>query len=197
MILYKIGEIVYKNKTNLIFENKGDGYIVNVANIDRFEVGSKCKIYLYEYNTEFYRNIYGFKDFKERLLFTDLITVEKIGPKVAMNILEKGWEFVANLIVNDNWQELSKINFVSEKTAKFICVELKNKWSKLLDPSIKKDTKEIQNINELSSTLDTLGFKKNQIEFAIKNIKEQKDLDKMIEESITLIANNKDATFRT
>ncbi|WAM09077.1 hypothetical protein ONA03_01785 [Mycoplasmopsis cynos] len=53
MILYKIGEIVYKNKNNIIFENKGDGYIVNVANVDRFEVGAKCKIFLYEYNTSF------------------------------------------------------------------------------------------------------------------------------------------------
>ncbi|UWV81792.1 Holliday junction branch migration protein RuvA [Mycoplasmopsis cynos] len=189
-------EIVYKNKNNIIFENKGDGYIVNVANVDRFEVGAKCKIFLYEYNTEFYKNIYGFKDFKERLLFTDLITIDKIGPRVAMIILEKGWELVANYIINDSWRELSKINFVSEKTAKFICVELKNKWTKLIDNNAKKDSKDLNNISELSSTLSTLGFKKNQIDFAIKNVKEQKDLDKMIEESISLIA-NKDATYRT
>ncbi|WAM06750.1 hypothetical protein ONA23_00525 [Mycoplasmopsis cynos] len=45
MILYKIGEIVYKNKNNIIFENKGDGYIVNVANVDRFEVGANAKYF--------------------------------------------------------------------------------------------------------------------------------------------------------
>ncbi|WAM03426.1 hypothetical protein ONA22_07110 [Mycoplasmopsis cynos] len=117
--------------------------------------------------------------------------------RVAMIILEKGWELVANYIINDNWRELSKINFVSEKTAKFICVELKNKWTKLIDNNAKKDSKDLNNISELSSTLSTLGFKKNQIDFAIKNVKEQKDLDKMIEESISLIANNKDATYRT
>ncbi|UWV80914.1 RuvA C-terminal domain-containing protein [Mycoplasmopsis cynos] len=76
-------------------------------------------------------------------------------------------------------------------------MELKNKWTKLIDNNAKKDSKDLNNISELSSTLSTLGFKKNQIDFAIKNVKEQKDLDKMIEESISLIANNKDATYRT
>ncbi|UWV92044.1 RuvA C-terminal domain-containing protein [Mycoplasmopsis cynos] len=75
-------------------------------------------------------------------------------------------------------------------------MELKNKWTKLIDNNAKKDSKDLNNISELSSTLSTLGFKKNQID-AIKNVKEQKDLDKMIEESISLIANNKDATYRT
>ncbi|AKF41143.1 Holliday junction DNA helicase RuvA [Mycoplasmopsis canis UFG4] len=198
MILYKIGEIVYKNKTNIIFENKGDGYIVNVPDIKRFEVGMKCKIYLYEQNTEFYKNTYGFKEFKERLLFTDLITVEKVGPKIAMIILDQGWEKIAKLIITENWKELSKINFVSEKTAKYICVELKNKWSKLMEIDVKKEDLKISKLNDLTQTLSSLGFKKNQIDYALENIKENNDFDKMIEESITLIANNKnETTIRT
>lgn len=196
MILYKIGEIVFKNKTSIIFENKGDGYIVNVANINRFEVGTKCKIYLYEQNTEFYKNIYGFKDFKERLLFTDLITVEKVGPKIAMTILEKGWEVVAHNIATDNWAELAKINFVSEKTARYICVELKSKWSKLIDLSKEKRT-EVNNLTDLTNTLSSLGFKRNQIEYALANITEKTDLDKMVEESINLITTNSESHLRT
>ncbi|WP_426461041.1 Holliday junction branch migration protein RuvA [Mycoplasma hafezii] len=192
MVLYKIGEIVYKNKSNLILESGGTGYIVNVPNDARFEVGQKLKIYLYEYKTEYLTNTYGFKDFKERLLFIDLIGIDKIGPRIALNILDVGWETVAQYIATENWVELSHFNFVSEKTAKLICVELKNKWAKLCSNINKKDipNNSISKFKELSKTLATLGFKKHQIDLALSKVQETNDLDAMVEESIQIIASS-------
>ncbi|TDV23263.1 Holliday junction DNA helicase subunit RuvA [Mycoplasmopsis mustelae] len=196
MILYKIGEIVHKNKNNLIFESRGDGHIVTVPNINRFEIGQKLKIYIYEHATDYLHNFYGFKEFKERVLFMDLINVDKIGPKIAILMLDKGWELIARYIAENNYLELAKCQFVSEKTARLICVELTEKWKKMIDKVIVSNSENTSILTELSSTLQSLGFKKKQIEYALINLKERKDLDKMIEESIVLITSVKDGEIR-
>ncbi|VEU58826.1 Holliday junction branch migration protein RuvA [Mycoplasmopsis gallinacea] len=188
MILYKIGEIVYKNFNNLILENKGEGHIVNVANESRYNVGQKIKLYLYDYRTDYLCNTYGFKDFKERLLFVDLIAIDKVGPKIAMAILDKGWELVASWIAEDKWSDLATINFVSEKVAKNICNELQRKWAKITSNISKKTKEDLNNISEVSKTLETLGFKKKQIEYALENLKTKTNIDQMVEDSIKIIA---------
>ncbi|MGV2392439.1 UNVERIFIED_CONTAM: hypothetical protein O8I53_05340 [Campylobacter lari] len=90
MILYRIGEIVYKNNSNIIFESQGVGYSLLLPKNDRVEKEQKLKLYLYEIRNEYLQATYAFKDFKERLLFIDLIKISGIGPKVAFNILDIG-----------------------------------------------------------------------------------------------------------
>ncbi|VEU76107.1 Holliday junction branch migration protein RuvA [Mycoplasmopsis columboralis] len=191
MLLYKIGEIVYKNNNNLILECKGEGHIVVISNESRYQVHDKIKMFFYEYNSEYNRTTYGFKDFKERLLFIDLISIDKIGPKIAMNILDKGWEYIAELISQENWQEISKIPFVNEKTARFLCVELSNKWTKIINKNKSQShTSNFSNIKQLTDTLNTLGFKKKQIDYAVSRVDLSKDLEQIIEDSIEIIAKN-------
>lgn len=196
MILYKFGEIVYKNKNNLILESYGTGYLVNVAQEHRFTIGQKMKLFLYEYKTDYYQNTYGFKDFKERLLFIDLLTIDKVGPKIAINLLEKGWLEVATSIVSEEWQTLASCPFVTDKTARLICVELKEKWSKLIQVKAETQAKQ-NNLNELNLTLATLGFKKHQIDLAMQKIKETDNLEKMIEDSIQIIADEQQKNVQT
>ncbi|UUM19633.1 MULTISPECIES: Holliday junction branch migration protein RuvA [unclassified Mycoplasma] len=190
MLLYKLGEIVYKKNNNLILESKSEGHIVVVSNESRYQVHDKIKMYFYEYNTEYNKTTYGFKDFKERLLFIDLISIDKIGPKIAMNILDKGWEYVAELISQENWQEIAKFPFISEKTARFLCVELANKWTKIMNKQIKDNSATQSQLKQLSETLNTLGFKKKQIDFAVTKVDTSKTLEEMIEQSIEIIATN-------
>ncbi|MHA0272573.1 Holliday junction branch migration protein RuvA [Mycoplasma sp. 48589B] len=190
MKLYIFGEIVYKNKGSIILESRSEGYLMNVPNDSRFEVGQKAKIYLYTHRTDYTECTYGFKDFKERLLFMDLITVEKVGPKIAMILLDRGWEYIARLIANENYQELSSIQFISEKLANIICVQLSEKWSKIITNADNKKAEKLQTREELNKTLQQLGFNKSQIDLALKKIKLSDDLDHMIEESIKLIAND-------
>ncbi|MFV8401422.1 Holliday junction branch migration protein RuvA [Mycoplasma sp. 005V] len=188
MKLYIIGEIVYKNKNNIILESRSEGFLMTVPDEGRYEVGQKTKIYLYEHKTEYSECTYAFKDFKERLLFIDLLTVEKIGPKIAMILLDKGWEYIARLIANNNYQELSSIQFINEKLANIICVQLSEKWSKIINNADNRKAEKLQQREELNKTLQQLGFQKSQIEMAIKKVKPANDLDAMIEESIKLIA---------
>ncbi|MFV9451801.1 Holliday junction branch migration protein RuvA [Mycoplasma sp. 4463] len=196
MKLYSIGEIVYKNKSNIILESKGDGYIVTVADDKRWEVGQKTKLYLFEYRTDYMTHTYGFKEFKERLLFIDLIGIEKVGAKIAMSILEKGWEYVAHLIVDHKTEELASIPFVTERMANLICFELGNKWAKILTNGDAKKAEKLQLKDELYKSLLILGFTKGQIESAVKNVKLNQSLEDMVEESIKFIATQKDEDNR-
>ncbi|WP_369027528.1 Holliday junction branch migration protein RuvA [Mycoplasmopsis synoviae] len=197
MTLYKIGEIVYKNNNNIILESKGEGNLVTICDNSRYSKGEKLKLYLYEVKNDYIQQTYGFKTFKERLFFTDLISIDKIGPKTAMLILDQNWELVANLIAEGDWKEISKINYISDKSAKLICVELKDKWAKIIQNKEVKKFDDITNIKELKQTLNKLGFKASDIDYAVNNISSTKELDLMVEESINLITTQMHANNQT
>lgn len=191
MTLYKIGEIVYKKNKNIILESYGTGYLINIANPDRYEVNTKLKLYLMyiynDYNHSF--QIYGFKDFMERALFNDLINTNGIGPKIAINILDKGWKNIAALIGSDDIKELSKLAHVNEKMAKNLVISYHEKWAKINGRDLQGNVKKASNLSDLSQSLKMLGFKEKQISYALSKVDNTDKLEDMIEKSIQLIAN--------
>lgn len=195
MILYRIGELIYKNNNNIVFESQGIGYSIIVPDIKRFENNTKMKLYIVELKNDYYQATYGFKDFKERLLFVDLIAINGVGPRVAFNILNNGWENASSLIALNNYEELVKIPYLNPKIAKNIIIELQDKWKKILNLTEKEIDKNINNpnFNEIKETLKMLGFKNNQIEYALKQVKVSSNIEKMVESAIKIIANSKNA----
>ncbi|EFF41439.1 Holliday junction branch migration protein RuvA [Mycoplasmopsis alligatoris] len=191
MTIYKIGEIVYKKNKNIILESYGSGFWIQVANQERFEVNSKVKLYLADIFSDFTKSFstYGFKDYMERVLFFDLINVNGIGAKIAMNILENGWQTVADLIVEGSVETLTKLNAVNEKIAKNLILTYQDKWLKIRGAANSKETsKNTINLNELGNSLKVLGFKEKQISYALSKIKVTDHLEDMVEQSIKIIA---------
>ena len=82
-----VGKVISKSKQNLIFESNYTGYIIHVSNVDKFETDKFQKIFIYEHKNEYSHSYFGFKEFKERILFEDLISIPGIGPKTALSIL--------------------------------------------------------------------------------------------------------------
>ncbi|QDY87928.1 Holliday junction branch migration protein RuvA [Mycoplasma anserisalpingitidis] len=190
MILYKIGEIMHINAQNIIFESKGDGYSLIVPNSGRFSNNQKVKLFIYEYKSDYSTQTYAFKDYMERVLFVDLISLTGIGPRIAMNLLDNDWEKIANYIALSDPESLSKIPYVQEKQAKLIVVNLQSKWNKILlkNKDITKSTNEISNINDVVSSLKIMGFKEKQINEAISKIDNKGNVEEMIQKSIELIS---------
>ncbi|QDY88494.1 Holliday junction branch migration protein RuvA [Mycoplasma anserisalpingitidis] len=190
MILYKIGEIMHINAQNIIFESKGDGYSLIVPNSARFSANQKVKLFIYEYKSDYSAQTYAFKDYMERVLFVDLISLTGIGPRIAMNLLDNDWEKIANYIALSDVESLSKIPYVQDKQAKLIVVNLQNKWNKILlkNKDITKNTNEISNINDVVSSLKIMGFKEKQINEAISKIENKGDVEEMIQKSIEFIS---------
>lgn len=190
MILYRIGEIMHINAQNIIFESRGEGYSLIVPNSSRFNNNQKVKLFIYEYKNDYNTQTYAFKDYMERVLFVDLISLTGIGPRIAMNLLDNDWERIANYIALSDVESLSKIPYVQDKQAKLIVVNLQNKWSKILikNKELAKDSNEINNLNDVVTSLKIMGFKEKQINEAIGKIENKGNVEEMIQKSIEFIS---------
>lgn len=190
MILYRIGEIMHINAQNIIFESRGEGYSLIVPNSSRFNNNQKVKLFIYEYKNDYNTQTYAFKDYMERVLFVDLISLTGIGPRIAMNLLDNDWERIANYIALSYVESLSKIPYVQDKQAKLIVVNLQNKWSKILikNKELAKDSNEINNLNDVVTSLKIMGFKEKQINEAIGKIENKGNVEEMIQKSIEFIS---------
>ncbi|WP_051622786.1 Holliday junction branch migration protein RuvA [Mycoplasmopsis primatum] len=131
MLIYRVGRIIQidKSKSKVFFESNDTGYEFIVPNIDYFQAGKQYILYLYEIKTEYYCITYAFKEYKERLLFIDLLSVNGIGPSTAFAILNSnGYEKVLKLICKADINGLSKLPYMNGKRADAIVDDLSRKW---------------------------------------------------------------------
>ena len=193
MNLYFFGQIVFIGKTYIIFEKEHTGKIIYVANPEQFTKHTKTKLYVYEYENEYTKSTYGFESFKARVLFENLISISGIGPRTAINILKKGTNNIIEILTAQDANELAKCPSIGLKTANQIIFELKSKYVPK-EQSGQKETNEQKTSNKLvfenvSSSLKILGFKKHQIDFALKTLEYDKSVEIMVERAIKIIAN--------
>ncbi|MBR4025325.1 MAG: Holliday junction branch migration protein RuvA [Mycoplasmataceae bacterium] len=182
-MIYKLGKIIAKTKTNLIFESNYTGFAINVANVDKYEIDKFQKIFIYEYENDYGKAYYGFKEFKERIFFEDLLSIQGIGPKTAMSILASNWKEVMKLIAEGNFDQIAKIPYVGLRTARQIIFDFQKKYNFMLN-------KEGQSKNKLEvfQTLKSLGFNKNQIDLVANKLEDTNDIEKMVEKAIEIIS---------
>lgn len=198
MEIYKIGKISYIGKNYLILEANFSGWKVNIAQPFRFITGENRRIYIYQHNNEYSNTLYGFDTLKEKILFEDLLTLQGIGPKTALNILENDWEKIALHISAGDEEALSYLNHITPKIARQIVFNFENKYKFLMkkdNVEYVEESKKIKQTSEVSNTLKTLGFKENQIDFAMSKIEISPNIENMIEEAIKVISNERE--FRT
>ena len=190
MHLYKIGKVISIGKIYIIFETNYTGNIIYVPNPKRFEKHKSkiIKIYIYIYSSEYTQATYGFETFGQRILFEDLISVNGIGPKTALNILKEGYQNIVQLIQEGDAKALASFPYLGIKSANQLIFELKSKYGNVvLSNTNKKNVPSTEIINPLK----TLGFSKKQIDFAITKLTKRESIEKMIEEAIRIISNVK------
>lgn len=183
-MLYILGKLIAKTKNFLIFESNYIGYLIKVSNVDKYEIDKFQKIFVYEYKNDYEKNYYGFKEFKERMFFEDLISIQGIGPKTALSIMAVGWKEVINKIIEGNFNDLAKIPYVGIRTARQIVFDFQKKYKNIF----KNKPESNKNKMEVFKTLKTLGFNEKQIEFVSNKLEEDTDIDIMVEKAIELIS---------
>lgn len=183
-MLYKLGKIVSIAKNYFLLESNYTGYVVYAPEIERFELDKFQKIFMYHHKNDYLDVYYGFKEFKERLFFEDLLSIQGIGPKTGIAILNEGWKNALDLIAGGDWEQLSKMPHLGQRSAKQLIFEFQSKYNTILskNPSNK-------NQNDLMNTLKTLGFTKNQITYALCQVDENEDIENMVEQAIKVISN--------
>lgn len=188
MYQYIIGNIEEISEDYIVIENNGIGYIVYTSKNSIMDIGqntTKRKILTHLIVREDVMSLYGFTTNEELKMFKLLITVTKIGPKVAIGLLSTlSPSNIKISIISGDTNALSRAPGIGKKTAQRIILELKDKvddniiYEEGIDDSIPLDETE-----EVVVALSSLGYTRNEIFKVLSSIDTQ---DKRTEEIIKL-----------
>lgn len=176
--------LLSKQATSVIVDVGGVGYDVAIplsTFYDLGEVGEPVQLRVYTHVREDALQLYGFKTARERELFLQLISVNGVGPALAIKLLSgmNADEMIASIRTN-NLVRLVAIPGVGRKTAERLVVDLRDKIAALSSPALEEEfaakaavegvptTTEAMR-NDAMSALANLGYQKAAVEKAVKN----------------------------
>ena len=180
------GGVGYKLTTSLITSQ-------NLCN----KLGQKVKLFTHLAIREDGIELFGFESNEERACFNLLISVSGVGPKAAISILSMMPPDRFSLAVcTEDTKFISKTPGIGPKTAARIVLELKDKISKetmTTSPSLNanttaKSTTMSKNLSEACEALTVLGYDKNTILSAIKDIDPATDVGLIIKTALKKLA---------
>lgn len=129
MIGFITGRVDHIGTNFCLVDTQGVGYriFLNTGDLSRIQVDQKVKIYTYLSVREDALQLFGFLSYDAYSLFTQLITVSGIGPKVAQGILSAAKVDAFYLAVkNRDLKFLTKLPGIGKKTAERLLLELKD-----------------------------------------------------------------------
>lgn len=189
MLAYLKGQVIKKTNKGIIINTGNIGYLtyLNTSLLSEIEEFSQIELFIHSHIKEDAFELYGFTNYKSLQFFTQLININGIGPKVALEILNIPISKIKGAILNNDETFLCEIPGIGKKTAKRIILELKEKiedgdLETLQYRSLSKETH-----NEALEALIKLGYQKHEIVRVIKDIPEE---IKETEEIITFFLRN-------
>ena len=170
MIAYLQGKILQKNKQSIILLTGQIGYEVFVSKlrIEELAKGKNIELFIYTKVREDEITLFGFETIEQIDFFKDLISVNGIGPKIALEILSNNIDQTKNAIMLENTAFLSKIPGIGKKTAERIIVELKNKVQPGELSALPEDLE--TKFEEVLGALSNLGYQRGEIFKILKNL---------------------------
>lgn len=133
------------------------------------DIGSKANLFTHFVMREDAVALYGFATIEEKRLFLLLLTISKIGPKLALAILSAmdAKKFM-NAVVTGDTGLISTIPGIGKKSAERIIVELKDKFGQIA--SAAGDASATGNTEDIVSALTNLGYSRNDCQKAVNKI---------------------------
>jgi Holliday junction DNA helicase RuvA len=114
----------------VIIDVRGVGYGLQVTTEDmgRLASGQTAKLYVYEHIREQAHDLYGFVALDTKQLFMQLLDVNGVGPRMALNILSIGTSSEVRVaIAGGDTKFISQAQGVGKRVAERVVVELKDK----------------------------------------------------------------------
>ena len=187
-------------KINRIDDNMISVNVHNVAyevfcslnSIDDLVGDGEKTVYTYLHVREDTFMLFGFSSLSEKKMFLNLISVNGIGPKMAISILSgMSAKMLASSIVNGNISMLTKIKGLGKKTAELIVLKLKEKMEETVKTSssdpmdgfiVQEEIVDFtRDMSDAVSVLIELGIKKEE---ATKLVKAKADKNDKTEDII-------------
>ena len=126
-------------------------------------------------------------DLERRSLFLNLIDVSGIGPRTAINLLSNASvsSFKDN-IVSEDVKSLSLIPGIGPKTAKRIILDIKEKITSTSISTQNLDNDKLDfSYDDIYTALSSLGYKKSQIDKAVKKLNDEGSYEGDIENAVS------------
>lgn len=194
MIEYLTGKVFKKFSPNVILDVNGVGYGVEMPSSNFTALpseGSPLALWIYTRVKEDVFKLYGFLSLEDRKVFGILLNINGIGPKAALGILSAvPVRYLKLAVERRDVAILESVPGIGKKTAEKVLIELQNKLDKLgfenlaVDefsshtrtlhdpvPLICEDMgKGSRKLEDLSSALENLGFKKKDLAAPLEKI---------------------------
>ena len=196
MIAYLKGQLIYKSPEHTVVDVKGVGYKVFTPLSTYYSLpkpGESVSLRIHTRVREDELKLFGFLTEEEQTIFEKLITINKVGPKLALGILSgMSPADLLKAITNNDAARLSAIPGVGKKTAERLALEMKDKLSDLaLEMEHQPSSSSPEGFYEDAlSALVNLGYKKPQAEKALKSAYNTNGQDSLLEDLIKESLNN-------
>ena len=198
MIAHLTGKLTHKSPVAIIIDVNGVGYQVFVP-LSTFyalpELESKISLGIHTHMREEALKLFGFYTIDEKRIFEKLITINKVGPKLALTILSgMPPADILSTINSNDIIKLSTIPGIGHKTAERLILEMRDKLDGLsLDfVATKSSGPEKGLFDDALSALVNLGYKKSQAELTLKKVyaesAEDNSIENLIKDSLNLLS---------
>jgi Holliday junction DNA helicase RuvA len=130
MIVQLHGIVENKNLDSVVLLVNGVGYQVymNTNDLNNIEQSGEAKLFIYENIREQSHDLFGFLDNDTKHFFEKLVTVNGVGPKMAVSIMNIGSaQEIKKAISQGNIKYLQAASGVGKRVAERIIVDLKDK----------------------------------------------------------------------
>jgi len=185
MIATLRGETTQVEENALIIEVGGVGLRVFVPAPlhGRMKVGETAFLYTYLVVRETELSLYGFESQADRDLFTLLLGVDKVGPKVALSVLSTmNIEAVQRAVFSDEPELLSRVPGVGKKSAQKIALYLQDRLKPIDTLASVASMSDAD--SEVLAALTALGYSVVEAQSAIQSL--TKDAPDDVEERLRL-----------
>lgn len=195
MFEYISGTLEEAELESAVIDVGGVGYEISIP-LSTFEAlpkkGKTVKLFTHFHVREDSQRLFGFLTKTEREVFRKLITISKVGPKVALNVLS-GLS-IKDIVYSVQTQDSSRLKAISgigPKTALRLVMELKGKldisgvdMQTPLQKGDKKARPDISVRNDAYAALISLGYNESQVISSLTRVEQAVDKDAPVEEWI-------------
>ncbi len=186
MIATLQGEVSEKLGTSLVVDVGGVGYELSVTSHDFGTASGKQKFYVYEHIREQAHDLYGFLDIASKQLFELLLSVNGVGPKMALAVLDLGtMGSVQAAIGSGDTKFIQAASGVGKKVAERIVVDLKDKLGDGVSLSQAGILSPAGPGDEAVAALEALGFSREDANRALSGIDPSLPLEDRVKQALS------------
>ncbi|MCD5380365.1 Holliday junction branch migration protein RuvA [Candidatus Gracilibacteria bacterium] len=184
MIAYLKGTVLELDFTKIvILTASGVGYevLINELNFTKLQGLEEVEIHIHHHRTENFQFLFGFVEKQEKEVFEELIKINGVGGKVALNILSIGQTRLIEAVKSSDNKTIEGIKGIGKKGASKIILELADKdfVKNYQSSSTQKGESNISNtshdsvvLSDVRNTLVAMGYNLPDIEKTLAKLPE-------------------------